>query len=297
MSNTTHPSKRLLQWLGLLLWLSAIAFVLWFANSIGRLTNGVVAGVLVSSVFLIFLSYVMAFVEDDDELWRPRRAIASLTTCCLVLMILSVLALGDLQGRAPSFFESENSKYLRSKGRYLVIEHNGQIEVLTNEIRFNYTDRVLAEYPGVFDLDHCQFQRDGDSFVLYGAVGFNRYGFNHYGPGNPKFYLPPDAEKVALLYKRTGGTDIKEAIVENLGDITLRFVLTLPQEEREALKSVTLEWDVPINSTFHGTGLTFFDEQYTSVQVQVMVRRKEVPQPTLPSQPAERTVKVSQVQL
>jgi len=109
--------------------------------------------------------------------------------------------------------------------------------------------------------------------------------------------LPPDSDKVALLYKRIGSRDLKQAVMDDVGQLVAKSVAKLSPKEREALRTVRLEWDIPIDSVFYGTGLQFHNEARTLV-VYVSVQRFVVPAPPQPQQPtlpSEIKVKVSQI--
>lgn len=160
-------------------------------------------------------------------------------------------------------------------GKYLVVEHGGRLEVMTNGRRFNFTDRVVSTIPGALSLWNLHSVTDGKSFqvVVETEPRFGR------DINIPVLVFPTDEQKLLLLYQRTLGQPLKEVMAGQVGGLVVRYLESLPAEDRLGVNKLTLVWDVPVNSVFHGIGARLEGSNQLRLLVQVLPKPVEVQTP------------------
>jgi hypothetical protein len=156
-------------------------------------------------------------------------------------------------------------------GQYLVVERGGQMEVLVSEARYNFTDRVAMTMPGAFSLWDLRGVADGNDIrvVVQTERDFHKT--------IPTMVLPVDERALLTLYQRTLGQPLKEVMAEQVAVLAVRYLESLPAEERMGVKKLTLVWDVPVNNVFHGTGARLEGSSELTLLVQVL------PKPATPA--------------
>jgi hypothetical protein len=88
-------------------------------------------------------------------------------------------------------------------------------------------------------------------------------------------------------------------MADQVARLAVSYVESLPAEQRGDVKKVTLVWDVPVNSTFHGTGAKLEGSDRVTLLVHVLPKPVEPPPQVRqgPEDAAERVVPVSSLKL
>lgn len=156
-------------------------------------------------------------------------------------------------------------------GEYPIVEREGCLEVLVNGARYNFTDRVVTTMPGAFSLWDLWGVADGKDIrvVVQTERDFHK--------PTPTMILPTDEQALLTLHRRTLGQPLKEVMAGQVAGLVVRYLESLPAEERMEVKKLTLVWDVPVNSVFHGTGTRLEGSNELTLLVQVL------PKPVAPA--------------
>jgi len=172
-------------------------------------------------------------------------------------------------------------------GRYLVVEKYGELEVLVNEDRYlDFESVVKTTIPSLVSIGYARhnsfFQAEVGDYIVRGSIQAN-------------FYFPPDKEKVWLLYTRTGGRSLTQLMKGRVVETVIKMLAKLSVEELKALRHLTIEWDIPFDDIFQGTGIKIKGEVEA---MNISVRLKSPPQPRRPKlqlPPHHRKIKVSEI--
>jgi hypothetical protein len=158
-------------------------------------------------------------------------------------------------------------------GEYPVVERDGRLDVLVSGARYNLTDRVMMIMPGAIPF------RDLHSVVDGKDIRVTVQAEHSFKKPTPTLVLPVDEQNLLMLYKRTLGQPLEEVMAKQVGELAVRYLESLPAEERMEVKKLTLVWDVPVNSAFHGIGASLEGSNQLTLLVKVSSKPAEAPVP------------------
>lgn len=218
--------------------------------------------------FIGGLGLIMTFESDAD--WQKKCRVFARGMLYAGLPLLLCFHLFLLSALIPAPMNLKPGFGYRV-GEYLVVERGGQVEVLVSGARYNFTDRVVTTMPGAFSLGGLRGVADGKDIRV--AVQTER----DFHKPIPIIILPTDEQALLTLYQRTLGQPLKEVMAGQVVGLAVRYLESLPVEERMGVKRFTLVWDVPVNSVFHGTGARLEGSNELTLLVQVL------PKPVAPA--------------
>lgn len=216
---------------------------------------------------------LMATFDSDGEWRKESRVFARMMLFVGIPLLLcfNLLIVSSIVPVARNMKPGMGYKV----GEYPVVERDGRLDVLVSGTRYNLTDRVVMVMPGAIPFWDLHSVVDGKDIRV--AVQAE----HSFKKPAPILILPADEQGLLTLYKRTLGQSPKEVVARQVGELVVRYLESLPAEERLEVKKLTLVWDVPVNSAFHGIGAHLEGSDQLTLRVQVSPKPVEAQAPVL----------------
>lgn len=212
----------------------------------------------------------LSATSGSDAEWRKELRVLARVAAFIGVPFLLVFNLFIASGLAP-IARNDKPGMNRSAGQYLVVERAGHLEVLVDQPRYNFTDRVMMVIPGEVSFWNLQGVADGkDIRVVVQAE-------QQYKKPTPSLVLPADGQALLTLYQRTLGQPFSEVVGGQVAGLAVRYLESLPAEDRMEVKKLTLVWDEPVNDAFHGIGARLEGSNELALLVKVLPKPVEAP--------------------
>lgn len=282
LEDRIRREQRLLGYACPVAWALTFLLPAGLAISLGRYRA---AGVVFFSSFLMgammfAVPWIMA-VQTSVEEWAKERRFSIYLPAYggASLLLFNFFCVGMVVSALP--------QRPWDRGSMVIVQNeHGQLEALIGEKRWNYRDTLLAEYPMRVrtEFGGVSFTVRGEEILVYGVIH------------QAGLALPTSKEELVQLYRQVGDEEAVECeFYEEIGRMAVKFLESRPAVERAVLKKLQLEWDVPFDSTFSGTGVQLLQRTVT-VEIRGVHRVVATPPPPPPNLPTERVVRVSEIQ-
>lgn len=219
--------------------------------------GGIIGGLGLSATF------------GSDEEWRKELRVLARGAAFIGIPFLLAFNLCITSALVP-MMRNEKPGIAYKAGEYLVVERADHLEVLVDQSRYNFTDHLVMTIPGAISFWDLQGVADGKDIRV--MVQTER----QFKKQTPSLVLPADGKALLTLYQRTLGQQFKEVMAGQIAGLAVRYLESLPAEDRMGVKKLTLVWDIPVNDAFHGIGARLEGSNELTLLVKVLPKPVEV---------------------